>query len=145
MATNSEAATNKAQRVAAYGICEDAASNVLLVRAASHLTVAGSWFLPGGGIEHGEDPVDGLTREFAEETGLTVVVGDLLGVLSDVFDLPNGIHLHTIRIIYRIDSYSGTITHEMDGSSDTARWVAPEEIMGLPLRPYVIRALSELR
>jgi 8-oxo-dGTP diphosphatase len=144
MVTKPEA-TFEAQRVAAYGICEDGAGNVLLVRAASHLTVAGSWFLPGGGIEHGEDPADGLTREFTEETGLAVVVGDLLGVLSDVFDLPDGTNLHTIRIIYRVDSYSGTIRHEVDGSSDTARWVAPEDIRRLPLRPYVIRALGELR
>jgi 8-oxo-dGTP diphosphatase len=145
METDPDAGVAEAQRVAAYGICEDATGNVLLVRAASHLTVAGSWFLPGGGIEHGEDPPEGLAREFTEETGLTVVVGNLLGVLSDVFDLPNGINLHTVRIIYRIDSYSGTIRDEVGGSSDTARWVAPREVRRLPLRPYVTRALSELR
>ena len=44
------------QRVAVYGICEDlrgAGGRVLLVRAAPYLTVAGRWFLPGGGIDHG--------------------------------------------------------------------------------------------
>ncbi len=32
----------------------------------------GSWELPGGGLEHGEDPKEALTREIAEETGMSV-------------------------------------------------------------------------
>jgi 8-oxo-dGTP diphosphatase len=132
------------QRVAVYGICEDEGS-VLLVRAARYLTVAGRWFLPGGGIDHGEDPVTALRREFHEETGLEVEVGRLLGVLSDLFTLPSGINLHTVRIVYRIDSSAGTLRDETEGSSDAARWVRLDEIEGLPLAPYVQRAISELR
>lgn len=132
------------QRVATYGICEKDGS-ILLVRAASYLTVAGRWFLPGGGVDHGEDPTDALRREFAEETGLEVVVGDLRGVLSDVFRIPDGRILHTIRIIYRIASFSGTLRDETEGSSDAARWVPLGEVGTLPLQPYVERALRELR
>lgn len=132
------------QRVAAYGLCHDSEGNVLLVRAASTLTVAGQWFLPGGGLEHGEDPVAGLTREFAEETGLEVEVGALRAVLSDTFTLPDGTSLHTLRIIYDIDAYRGTLRHEVAGSSDNARWVTPDDALALPLRPYVRRALTDL-
>ncbi|HEX7368127.1 MAG TPA: NUDIX hydrolase [Candidatus Saccharimonadales bacterium] len=32
----------------------------------------GMWDLPGGGLEHGEDPIAGLKREIGEETGLSV-------------------------------------------------------------------------
>lgn len=130
--------------MAAYGLCQDENGEVLLVRAAPTLTVAGQWFLPGGGLEHGEDPVSGLTREFAEETGLEVEVGALRGVLSDTFTLPDGTDLHTVRIIYGIDAYRGTLRHEVAGSSDVARWVAPDDALAMPLRPYVRRALLEL-
>jgi len=130
--------------VAVYGICEDGDGNVLLVRAAPHLTVAGQWFLPGGGLDHGEDPVDGLRREFGEETGLDVDVGTLLGILSDVFTLPDGASLHTLRIIYRVDGYRGDLRDEVGGSSDIARWVPVDDAAELPLRPYVRRALTEL-
>ncbi len=133
------------QRVAVYGICEDPDGKVLLVRAAKYLSVAGRWFLPGGGIDHGEDPVDGLRREFAEETGLDVEVGPLRGVLSDVITIPNGTVLHTVRIVYRIDSYRGDLRDEANGSSDAARWLGPEQLTELPLAPYVERALAELR
>jgi 8-oxo-dGTP pyrophosphatase MutT (NUDIX family) len=132
--------------VAVYGICEDRRGHrVLLVRAARYLTVAGRWFLPGGGIDHGEDPVAALRREFTEETGLQVEVGDLRGILSDVSTLPNGTLLHTIRIVYGIDSYSGVLRDETGGSSDAARWQPIDQASELPLAPYVRRALSELR
>ena len=140
------------QRVAVYGICLDGAGDgsggrVLLVRAAPYLTVAGQWFLPGGGLDHGEDPVDGLRREFHEETGLDITPGPLLGIISDVFILPDavGTSLHTLRIIYGVDGYSGVLRDEVGGSSDIARWVPLAEALDLPLRPYVRRALTELR
>ena len=136
------------QRVAVYGICEEgrgADARVLLVRAASHLTVAGRWFLPGGGLDHGEDPPSALRRECTEETGLQVVVGDLRGVLSDVIALPDGGSLHTVRIVYAIEAFAGDLRDEAHGSSDQARWVEIDQALTLPLMPYVRRALTELR
>jgi 8-oxo-dGTP pyrophosphatase MutT (NUDIX family) len=130
--------------VAVYGLCEQD-GQVLLVRAASYLTVAGRWFLPGGGINHSEDPEAALRREFKEETGLEVVVGALRGVLSDVFALPDGRSLHTVRIIYAIASFSGTLRDETGGSSDAARWAPIGEVFDLPLSPYVERALRQFR
>jgi 8-oxo-dGTP pyrophosphatase MutT (NUDIX family) len=135
------------QRVAVYGICRDGTGDtdrVLLVRAAPYLTVAGSWFLPGGGIDHGEDPVAALRREFAEETGLAVVVGDLLGVLSDVIELPDGSSLHTVRIVHAIPAFEGRLRDEAVGSTDAARWFPASSVLDLPLMPYVRRALTEL-
>ena len=93
--------------MAVYGICLDPSGRVLLVRAAAYLTVAGDWFLPGGGIDHGEDPATALRRELREETGLEVEVGALLGALSDVFTLPDGTDLHTVRLVHRIDGWAG--------------------------------------
>ncbi|GGP96423.1 hypothetical protein GCM10010249_13270 [Streptomyces roseolilacinus] len=40
--------------------------------------------LPGGRVEHAEDPFDAVTREVAEETGCDAVVERLLGVDSRV-------------------------------------------------------------
>ncbi len=69
-------------RLAAYGVCvED--GRVLLGR---HVSSDGrsTWTLPGGGVEHAEDPVDTVVREVAEETGYDAVVERLLGVDSRV-------------------------------------------------------------
>ena len=43
----------------------------------------GFWDLPGGFLEEGEEPLDGLRREFREETGLEVEPVDFLGVWTD--------------------------------------------------------------
>ena len=130
------------QRVAAYAIVQDAGGRLLLVRAASYLTVAGWWFLPGGGVEHGEDPVDSLRREIHEETGLTIGPATLLGVLSDTWPIPDGTLLHTVRLIYRVDAWGGELRPEASGSSDDAAWFGPGELETVPVVRYAREALA---
>jgi 8-oxo-dGTP diphosphatase len=130
------------QRVGAYAIAQDSGGRLLLVRASGHLAVAGMWFLPGGGIEHDETPEDALRREVHEETGLLVGEPSLLGVLSDTWPLSDGTLLHTIRLIYRIGEWQGTLRHETAGSSDLSAWVSRSELTSLRLVPYVKEALD---
>src|SRR5260370_6885188 len=40
------------------------------------------WTTPGGGVDLGESPLDALKREVLEESGLDVVVDELVGVYS---------------------------------------------------------------
>lgn len=55
---------------------------VLLARRAAE-PFKGRWDIPGGFLEEGEDPVDGLRRELKEETGLDVEPERFLGVWMD--------------------------------------------------------------
>ena len=125
------------QRVAVYGVCV-VDDEILLVRASSMTEVPGRWFLPGGGVEHGEHPTDALVREIAEETGLQAVVGRHLGILSDVRTRRNGVVVHTVRIIHQIDAVTGTLLSETTGSSDLAQFVPVADAASLPLAHYVI-------
>ncbi len=46
-----------------------------------HNAIRGDWWcLPGGGLDHGEGIIAGVTREMVEETGVTPKVGELLYV-----------------------------------------------------------------
>lgn len=130
------------QRLGAYGIARDVEGRVLLVRAATHLTVAGRWFLPGGGVEHGETPADALRREVTEETGLTIGTVTLVGVLSDTWPIPDGTLLHTVRLVYRLEDWSGSLRDETSGSSDRAAWFSPSQLDSLKLVRYVREALA---
>ncbi len=125
------------QRIAVYGVCRDDEGRILLARASPAITLQGRWFLPGGGVHHGEAPIDSLTREIEEESGLAVSVGPLLDVLSDVRTIPDGTSLHTVRVIYRVASWSGTLRPEVGGTTDAVGWFTPEEVRDMPLAHYV--------
>jgi 8-oxo-dGTP diphosphatase len=54
-------------RVSIKGLAIDETGRFLLAKEDN-----GKWELIGGGLDHGEDPIDGLRREINEETGLVV-------------------------------------------------------------------------
>ena len=60
----------------------DQERGVLLARRA-HEPDAGLWDTPGGFLDEGEDPTNGLRRELLEETGLTIEIGDFVGMFGD--------------------------------------------------------------
>ena len=60
----------------------DGERRILLARRA-YEPDAGLWDTPGGFLEEGEDPAGGLRRELVEETGLTIEIGDFVGMFGD--------------------------------------------------------------
>ncbi len=121
-------------RISAYAVCVDEERRLLLCRIAPGYTAGfdGWWTLPGGGLNHGEDPRDGAQHELEEETGLIGEIGDLLDVDSWHTEYTNRagrqIDFHGIRILYRCRIVGGELRDELDGSTDAARWFAPGEL-----------------
>ncbi|MDI1460333.1 NUDIX domain-containing protein [Catellatospora sp. KI3] len=131
------------RRIGAYGIARDEQGRLLLVRSSARSNHPGRWFLPGGGLNHGEDPAAGLAREFLEETGLTVRITGLHGVSSDLVDMPwRGVLLHHDRVVYDVEVVGGELTVETAGTSDLPAWVEPARLAELPVIPFVARTLG---
>jgi 8-oxo-dGTP diphosphatase len=129
-----DAAPRRVTRVGAYAVCVDEASRILLCRLAPGHWVGrdGWWMLPGGGLEHGENPRDGALRELSEETGLVGEVEGLLDVDSwhEIYTNLAGEteDHHGIRVLYRCRITGGDLRDEVDGSTDTCRWFARSEL-----------------
>ena len=126
-------------RLAAYAWIERGDA-VLLCRIAGPDVAAGQWTLPGGGLEFGEDPVEGVLRELREETGLVGTVGELLGVRSAILEpemTKRGDRLHVVGVLYRVEAVGAELVMEVDGSTDLAAWIPFTELEALPSVPLI--------
>jgi ADP-ribose pyrophosphatase YjhB (NUDIX family) len=127
------------QRVAAYNLCIDESSRLLLCRLSDITERPGWWTLPGGGIDFGEDPEAGALRELREETGLTGRIVELLAVDSlrrrvradSRLDIETD--YHSIRIVYRTEITGGELRHETDESTDRAEWCTRDDVATMQL------------
>ena len=125
-------------RVGAYALVLDEADRLLLVRGASTTDDPGRWWLPGGGLDFGEEPDAGVLRELAEETGLDGAIDGLAGVFSTVYPTTlerPGEPVHVVGIVYRVRATPGDLRDEVDGSTDGCAWVARTEATALALSP----------
>jgi ADP-ribose pyrophosphatase YjhB (NUDIX family) len=74
---------NTFYRVSVKGLVLDGEGNPLVIQEQQD-----AWSLPGGGLDHGEKPQDALEREFREELGVRVKIGEIATVRT--FMHPNG-------------------------------------------------------
>jgi ADP-ribose pyrophosphatase YjhB (NUDIX family) len=131
------------RRIAAYAICRNSADQLLLVRASAQAGTPGVWSLPGGAVDHGENPTDTVVRETAAETGLSVAVSRLVDVHADMRSLPHrGVTIHTDRLIYQVTVRGGALIARVGQPTDLARWVDRDEAGRLPLRPFTAASLG---
>ena len=153
------------QRVAAYAVIlrtpatpdpavPDGGAEILLCRLAPRISRQELWTLPGGGLDHGEDPRDALLREIVEETGLAATVGETARVYSA--HLPRASRdgvltdFHALRIVYDAwvpaDAPEPRVV-EVGGSTIEAAWhpVAAVEAGEVPVVATVAEALADHR
>lgn len=122
------------REVAAVGAIAVRNGLLLLVRR-GHAPAAGRWSIPGGKVEPGESETQAVAREVAEETGLAVRVGPLLGEVSRP-----GIG----DVVYRIRDYAVEIVGGCERAGDDAAdlaWVPLAELADRDLTDGLLDAL----
>ncbi len=112
------------------GLAYDGDGRLLLVQRRND-PGAGLWSVPGGRVEPGETDEQALIREMAEETGLTVEPGPLVG--------------RVVRGPYAIADYRctpvGGVLAAGDDAAD-ARWCSAADLAALPLVPLLLDTLG---
>ena len=134
-------------RLGAYAVVSDDGGRLLCTRVAAGYPWAGTWTLPGGGVEWGEHPDDGVIRELAEETGLTGRIDHIIGIHSHTIERPASRPgpAHVVAILYRVVDITGAIRVEQDGSSDAVAWFTAVELADVPHVALVTQALAAIR
>ncbi|MFB7515038.1 NUDIX hydrolase [Streptomyces sp. NPDC056144] len=121
-------------RVASYAVCVRE-GEILLAR---WVPSDGNkrWTLPGGGMDHGEEPVDTVVREVEEETGYVTEPTALLGIDSIrrgwLRRLGAPGDWQGLRIIYEARVTGGALRPETGGSTDLAAWHPLDSVPDLP-------------
>ncbi len=119
--------------MAAYAICVRD-GQILLARSPAPDGTP-EWVVPGGGMEHGEDPYDTVRREVEEETGYRIEVTGLLGVDSSRRVFRGGfgpaVDHHAVRLVYEGRVVGGELRYEVNGSTDLAAWQDLDAVPGL--------------
>jgi ADP-ribose pyrophosphatase YjhB (NUDIX family) len=139
------------QRVAAYGLVLRGRS-ILLTRLASRISADERWHLPGGGVDHGENPRDALVREIREETGLEAEVGETARVYSahrpGMWRQGRRWDYQALRIVYdawvAVDAPEPRVV-EVDGSTVDVAWHALADVRSgdLAVTEIVTEALAD--
>lgn len=104
---------------------------VVLVRR-GHAPAAGEWSIPGGVLEVGETVREAAVREAAEETGLRIETGELLGVFDRVLrDEQQRTQYHYVLIDFVAKPVGGELRAGADAAE--AKWCTWEEAQELKL------------
>lgn len=147
--------TRRTQRLGAYAVAlRD--SRILLTRISPVGFPAGTWTLPGGGVDHGESPHAAVRRELHEETGLAALDVRLVDVhdvhvvdvgRDDAYEDYHGVHvLYAVQV--DIDREPQVV--DVGGSTDLVRWVELADVGGpdypvLPMVQHVLGTLERYR
>lgn len=118
-------------------LVQDDAGRLLLGQRAD----VGHWALIAGIPDPGEEMAAAVVREVAEETGVRVVVTDLIAIWSTApITYPNGDVTQFVTHLFRARPVGGT-AHVADDESLAVGWFAPDDLPA-PVSPGVAEALA---
>ncbi|MFD8631356.1 NUDIX hydrolase [Streptomyces sp. NPDC059533] len=127
---NAPAANSVVPSVTAV-VCDER-GNLLLI----HKTDNNLWALPGGGHDAGETIAQTVVREVEEETGIAVVVEDIVGLYTDpqhVMAYDDGEVRQQFSICFHARPVGGSLRTSTE--SKEVRWVAPADLGELDIHP----------
>ncbi|MFC7327044.1 NUDIX hydrolase [Marinactinospora rubrisoli] len=138
-------------RVASYGIVTDPAGRVLLSLISPGFPGAGTWHLPGGGVDHGESVREALAREVVEESGQQATVGELITIHShhragEIGPESDDTEIHAVWVVFHVHVAEPTPPRvtEIAGSTIDTAWFTRAELADLPLSATAQRGFAAL-
>ena len=127
-----------------YGVVIKNGKILLIKKARGAYT--GKYDLPGGSIEHGEEPIETLKRELLEETESIITKANLLTATSAVVNWTHHEEMesmHHIGIIYDAEIENDEVKKDADGlDSLGAVWYDINKLTKDDISPLTYEALK---
>ncbi len=117
-------------------IIEDDRGRVLLAQRREELTQGALWEFPGGKIQPGETPENGLKREIAEELGLDIEIQDIFAATNHSYQNKN-----IFLVAYRAKYLAG---QPRLTDHQSVEWVEKDRLLQYPLSPADIPIARKL-
>jgi len=106
----------------------------------------GKWSFPGGLVNIGEQVREAVKREVKEETGLSVSIGDLAGVIDVIIKDDDGIAYHYVIIDFFAKVESGeNLMPSPRSDAEDVRWVHLKDLISLNVTQTAINLLIKLK
>lgn len=105
---------------------------VLLVKRANTESIGpGTWELPGGKVDFGEELEDALVRELKEEIGISVSIGELL--YTSTLILSDSVHILRLTYLCFAKKYDVKLSHEHSSylwimNKELGRYISDKEL-----------------
>lgn len=128
----------KFQKIVATGFVSRDGKALILKRSSKEKFLPEYWELPGGKVNFGEDPSDGLVREYQEEAGLEITVGRPFRTFSYVSGDGNR---HTVEIVYSCKGDNGEVRIS-DAHSEYV-WTTEDDIKNYLISEEMVKSIRE--
>jgi 8-oxo-dGTP diphosphatase len=102
-----------------------------VARRSERTHLGGTWAIPGGALDEGEEPLTGALREFTEELGIGLGSGEYTVV--DVHQDDHGGWSYWTVIVEVTDRFPSPPESSLNWETADARWVTAEELHALEL------------
>lgn len=133
---------NKQQRIVVSGVLEQDGQYLIVQRAEHETFLPGKYEFPGGKVEFGESAEDALVREFLEETGIEVVVGD---VIRSFTFLSNEDSRHSVEFVYFVRPKNEGVTDVVLGNDhQNHAWTSMSDLQQYDMTDEIVKTFKAL-
>ena len=113
---------------------------LILKRSLEESYLPGVWDVPGGALEWGEDPFEGVARETKEEAGLLILNAKLFDYYSNV---DSGKQKHFVTLIF-VAEHEGDREPILSEDHSEYAWISKEEVKDYDLIHYLPSFIDKL-
>ena len=128
----------KTVKVVAAIICDDMKEkNKIFATASGYVDLKGGWEFPGGKVESGETPQQGLIREIIEELDTEIKVGELIDTVE--YDYPT---FHLSMDCFWAEVKAGHLELK---EAEAAKWLTKDQLDSIDWLPADILLIDQIR